>query len=65
IQPDVPVTVAFGDADRTLPPDSSQERSLLPAHADWVTVADCGHAMTWDQPDTCVELIRATTARAG
>ena len=36
IPPDVPVTVAFGDADRTLPPDSSQERSLLPAHAEWV-----------------------------
>jgi pimeloyl-ACP methyl ester carboxylesterase len=65
IEADVPVTVAFGDADRTLPPASSQERSLLPAHAGWVVVGDCGHAMTWDQPDTCVELIRATTARAG
>ena len=56
----VPVTVAFGDADRVLPPDSSQERSLLPAGARWVDVADCGHAMTWDQAETCLGLIRRT-----
>jgi pimeloyl-ACP methyl ester carboxylesterase len=61
---DVPTTVAFGDADRVLPPDSSQERSLVPDHADWVQVPDCGHAMSWDQPDTCVRLIRETVARA-
>ena len=61
----VPCTVAFGDADRVLDAESSQNRALAPPGADWVVVPDCGHAMSWDQPDICVELIRATTARAG
>ena len=61
---DVPVTVAFGDSDRILPPDSSQERSLLPAAAEWVIVDRCGHAMSWDRPEECLRLIRQTTAGA-
>ena len=64
VHPDMPVTVAFGDADRNLPPESSQNRSLLPAHARWVSVADCGHAMSWDQPEACLRLIAETTGRA-
>jgi len=60
----VPTTVAFGDVDRILPPDSSQERSLIPSHAEWVDVASCGHAMTWDQPEICVRLIEETVQRA-
>lgn len=61
---EVPTTVAFGDTDRILPPDSSQERSLIPAHAEWVVLPRCGHAMTWDQPDECLRLIRDTIDRA-
>lgn len=56
----VPLTVAFGDHDRVLPPTSSQERSLLPAGARWEIVEDCGHAMSWDQPEACLRLVRET-----
>lgn len=61
----VPSAVAFGDADRVLPSGSSQERSLAPPGAEWVVVPDCGHAMTWDQPEACLELIARTVRRAG
>lgn len=61
---EVPTTVAFGDADRILPSGSSQERSLVPSHAEWVLVPSCGHAMTWDQPEICVRLIEETMQRA-
>ncbi len=64
IDVDVPVTVAFGDADQVLPPESSQERSLLPAHARWEVVPRCGHAMHWDQPEACLRLIREMVAAA-
>lgn len=60
----VPVTVAFGDADRVLPPDTSQDRSLLPAHARFEVVGDCGHAMSWDQPEVCLRLLAETVATA-
>jgi pimeloyl-ACP methyl ester carboxylesterase len=58
----VPVAVAFGDHDAVLPPTTSQNRALLPPHARVSTVADCGHAMTWDQPERCLELIAQSTA---
>jgi pimeloyl-ACP methyl ester carboxylesterase len=61
---DVPTTVAFGDSDRILPPATSQERSLLPAHAEWVVIPRCGHAMTWDQPEQCVRLVGETADRS-
>lgn len=59
----VPVTVAFGVDDRVLPAPDCQERSLVPAEAEWVTVPDCGHAISWDQPALCLELIERTVAR--
>jgi pimeloyl-ACP methyl ester carboxylesterase len=60
----VPTHVAFGDHDRVLPARTSQERSLLPDHARFTTVEDCGHAMTWDQPTVCIDLIEQTAALA-
>lgn len=60
----VPVTVAFGDRDQVLPAPDCQERSLVPARTEWVVVPNCGHAMTWDQPQVCLELIDRTVARA-
>ena len=60
----VPATVAFGDHDRVLPPESSQDRRGLPDHVAWEIVTDCGHAMTWDQPEACLRLIRRTAAAA-
>jgi pimeloyl-ACP methyl ester carboxylesterase len=53
----VPTTVAFGDDDRILPSDSSQNRALLPSHSKFMVIPDCGHAMTWDRPHACVQLI--------
>lgn len=61
---DIPVTVAFGDRDRVLPPATSQDRSLLPEGTEWTVVPDCGHAISWDQPEECLQLVHATTARA-
>ncbi len=58
----VPLTVAFGDHDRVLPPETSQDRAGLPEQTVWRIVPDCGHAMTWDQPEACLELIRRTAA---
>jgi pimeloyl-ACP methyl ester carboxylesterase len=60
----VPVHVAFGDHDRVLPAHTSQEQSLLPEHARFTIVKECGHAMTWDQPEACVSLIKETAAMA-
>ena len=60
----IPVTVIFGDSDNTLPAAFSQERSLAPAHADWVTLKQGGHAPMWDHPDEVVQLIRKTAAAA-
>jgi pimeloyl-ACP methyl ester carboxylesterase len=59
----VPVTVAFGDADRVLPEHSSRDLALLPPQTEVQTIASCGHAMTWDQPGACVELIRKAVVR--
>ncbi len=60
----VPVTVAFGDHDRVLSAETARERSLLPPGTNWVTVADCGHAVSWDQPGEAVALIESTARRA-
>ena len=60
----MPVTVAFGDHDHVLPPARAQDFGVLPAHAEIHIVGSCGHAMTWDQPARCIELIDATAARA-
>ena len=59
----VPTTVAFGDADRVLPPASSQNPALMPEGAAFSIVEDCGHAMSWDRPDQCLDLIAANVAR--
>ncbi|CAB4873929.1 MAG: alpha/beta fold hydrolase [Actinobacteria bacterium] len=53
----VPVTIIFGDADNTLPYPGSQEKSLAPAHCNWVVLDSCGHAPMWDRPEKTVEII--------
>jgi pimeloyl-ACP methyl ester carboxylesterase len=57
----IPTTVAFGDRDLVLPATNSQNRDLLPDHAKFLVVPDCGHAMSWDRPDACLRLILDTT----
>jgi len=54
ISESIPVTVLFGDTDYTLPVDSCQERSLAPAHADWIILPNSGHAPMWDSVDAVV-----------
>jgi pimeloyl-ACP methyl ester carboxylesterase len=57
----VPVTVIFGDSDRTLPAATCQERSLVPIHTTWILLNDCGHAPMWDHPAEVVNKILITS----
>ncbi|MEJ0014701.1 MAG: hypothetical protein WDN07_03995 [Actinomycetota bacterium] len=58
----IPISIIFGDSDNTLPAQTSQERSLAPAHARWVTFSDTGHAIMWDQVDqTVAEIIHTAS----
>jgi pimeloyl-ACP methyl ester carboxylesterase len=65
ISADIPVTIIFGDSDNTLPAQTSQERSLAPAHARWVTLSESGHAPMWDSVDECIaEIIRTASQKS-
>lgn len=57
----IPVTILFGDSDNTLPAQTSQERTLAPAHARWVTLSESGHAPMWDRAEECIAEIIFTT----
>jgi pimeloyl-ACP methyl ester carboxylesterase len=50
IDPSIPVKIIFGDSDNTLPALVCQERSMSPAHAEWVILEKSGHAPMWDNP---------------
>jgi pimeloyl-ACP methyl ester carboxylesterase len=54
------VTIIFGDSDKTLPLNTSQERSLAPSHARWVVLSESGHAPMWDHPDEVIQEILIT-----
>lgn len=56
----VPITVIFGDSDRTLPAATCQERSLVPPHARWMVFSECGHAPMWDHPSEVIDEILRT-----
>ena len=64
IPAEVPVTITFGDSDRTLPATTCQERSLAPHHAKWIIFANTGHAPMWDSPFDTVAEIKRTAALA-
>ena len=59
IDASVPVTIAFGDHDQLLPADTSQDRSLAPAHSSWVVMNRVGHAPMWDDPEGTVAIVRS------
>ena len=59
----VPVTVAWGDAEQLLPRKARREDEL-PPHTETVTLADCGHIPFWDDPEAVARTILETTARA-
>jgi len=61
IDPSIPVTIIFGDSDRTLPAETCQARSLAPSHVRWITFEESGHAPMWDHPDQVLKEISITT----
>ena len=50
IDPSIPISIVFGDSDNTLPAANCQEKLMAPAHANWITFENSGHAPMWDQP---------------
>ena len=54
VSPTVPVTIVFGDSDKTLPASSCQEKSFAPAHSTWLNWESCGHAPMWDYPELVI-----------
>ena len=59
----IPVTIIFGDTDRTLPATTCQERSVAPTHAKWIIHPNTGHAPMWDNPIDVVDAIKKTTGK--
>lgn len=60
IPEEIPVTIIFGDTDRTLPATTCQERSVAPAHSKWIIFPDTGHAPMWDSPQDVIAAIEET-----
>jgi pimeloyl-ACP methyl ester carboxylesterase len=59
----VPVTLAWGDAERLIP-RKARRQDELPPHTETVTLAGCGHLPFWDDPEHVARTILETTARA-
>jgi pimeloyl-ACP methyl ester carboxylesterase len=59
----VPVTVAWGDAERLIP-RKARRQDELPPHTETVTLTRCGHLPFWDDPEVVARTILDTTARA-
>jgi pimeloyl-ACP methyl ester carboxylesterase len=57
-----PVTLAWGEFDRVLPPgrNGRRARALMPS-AEWRDLPDVGHAPMLDDPGLVAEVILATT----
>ena len=56
----VEVAIIFGDTDLTLPEEIAQERSVAPAHSQWIVVENCAHVIMWNFPKITVDFIRKT-----
>lgn len=63
IPEEVAVSIVFGDADLTLPPDIAQDREVIPTHSEWIDVDNCAHVIMWNYPDLTVDLIKKTAAK--
>jgi pimeloyl-ACP methyl ester carboxylesterase len=62
---EVPVTIAWGDRDKLLPPwQAWRARAALPA-ARHVTLRGCGHLPQWDDPEQVAEAILSATGARG
>jgi pimeloyl-ACP methyl ester carboxylesterase len=53
----VPVTIAWGDKDRLLPPSQARRAARLIPSAQMVTLKDCGHAPTYDDPEQVARVL--------
>ena len=62
--PAVPVTVAWGEKDRILPPRQALRAAMLLPGANHVTLPDCGHVPMVDNPELVARTILDTCARA-
>ena len=58
---DVPLTIAWAERDKLLPPwQAARARSVLPG-ARHVTLRGCGHLPQWDDPEQVADAIRSAT----
>jgi pimeloyl-ACP methyl ester carboxylesterase len=62
--PAVPVTIAWGEKDRILPPRQAQRAAQLLPDAHHVMLPHCGHVPMSDDPDLVAKVILDTCARA-
>jgi pimeloyl-ACP methyl ester carboxylesterase len=62
--PTVPVTIAWGEKDRILPPRQAQRAARLLPAAHHVTLPHCGHVPMSDDPDLVAKVILDTCDRA-
>lgn len=53
-------SIVFGDYDLMLPEDVAQEKTVAPAHSNWVVVDNCAHVIMWNYPELTVDFIRRT-----
>jgi pimeloyl-ACP methyl ester carboxylesterase len=60
---EVPVTVAWGDHERLIPP-KARRQDELPPNTKTVTLAGCGHLPFWDDPEQLAQLIIEATSVA-
>jgi pimeloyl-ACP methyl ester carboxylesterase len=62
--PTVPVTIAWGDQDRILPPRQAQRAARLLPNAHHLTLTGCGHVPMIDDPEQVARVILDTCDRA-
>jgi pimeloyl-ACP methyl ester carboxylesterase len=60
VDPNVKVSIVFGNSDLTLPEPLAQEKSCLPLHAKWFRIPNCAHVIMWNHRETTVRLIKET-----
>jgi pimeloyl-ACP methyl ester carboxylesterase len=58
----VPVTVAWGDKDRLLLPRQAKRAAALLPRARMVTLRDCGHIPTYDDPEQVARVLLEASA---
>lgn len=61
---EVKLSIIFGDNDRTLPEEIAQEKSVAPAHSNWIVVDNCAHVIMWNYPALTVDFIKQTARLA-